>query len=494
MCSCQYLVLWRLDYLISRTFFAPVLRELSSSRPYPGTEAAKRKPVGSCFRGFLGVSGMALFWPPEPSGNQVKLNKHAGRGASGIPQKQTNVQMGRGAGSPPGAAFHAAGSLPLRYQHEPLQPLRAPKTDTEARWPSSTTSTRRTRASNEATLPALREVARQAKSPRSRPAPDQSSTRSEATRSPAHDVAKRRRAPALPQRPEQGQRKPRSFRCSAKKGCGSEALLPPCFSSTRSKAANSPAREATNESDSRCSKPTTAKRRRTGGPSQIKISPESPLSGQQGQFALAVLGFVHRTSTARQTPTAHLRTSRNCAMINPCTRNERTRSLRVANFDIASCKLRVHSSTRLALSCHGEFRLATRATRTAPKAALPHGRSKWGGSHREPTYIGPLHVQGSHKPSQMGRLPGSCLCMRARLPVKAACMQRKPRTRALAHRALAHLKTQTTTYPESPPRRAARAVVPVVWVSRAVHEPTQRGEEQRTNGGVAVWAVQTGSS
>ena len=164
--------------------------------------------MGSCFRGFLGVSGMALFWPPEPSGNQVKLNKHAGRGASGIPQKQTNVQMGRGAGSPPGAAFHAAGSLPLRYQHEPLQPLRAPKTDTEARWPSSTTSTRRTRASNEATLPALREVARQAKSPRSRPAPDQSSTRSEATRSPAHDAAKRRRAPALPQRPEQGQ--PRS--------------------------------------------------------------------------------------------------------------------------------------------------------------------------------------------------------------------------------------------------------------------------------------------
>ena len=68
------------------------------------------------------------------------------------------------------------------------------------------------------------------------------------------------------------------------------------------------------------------------------------------------------------------------------------------------------------------------------------------------------------------------------------------RTRALAHRALAHLKIQTTTHPESPPRRAARAVVPVVWVSCAVHEPTQRGEEHRTNGGVAVWAVQTGSS
>ena len=384
---------------------------------------------------------MALFWPPEPSGNQVKLNKHAGRGASGIPQKQTHVQMGRGAGSPPGAAFHAAGSLPLRYQHEPLQPLRAPKTDTEARWPSSTTSTRRTRASNEATLPALREVARQAKSPRSRPAPDQSSTRSEATRSPAHDVAKRRRAPALPQRPEQGQRKPRSFRCSAKKGCGSEALLPPCFSSTRSKAANSPAREATNESDSRCSKPTTAKRRRTGGPSQIKISPESPLSGQQGQFALAVLGFVHRTSTARQTPTAHLRTSRNRAMINPRTRNERTRSLRVANFE---CIRALDSRSRA---------MASSAWPLAQPEPHRRRRCRTGGQNgaariaSRPTSA-PCMCKGATSRAKWAVCPArACACARVCLSRRRACKE----NRALAHsRNKSTLKNTNNHIPREP--------------------------------------------
>ena len=102
-----------LDYLISRTFFAPVCM----SCPVPGlTPELRRRSANQWAPVFGGFSGF-LEWPyfghqnlPE---NQVKLNKHAGRGASGIPQKQTNVQMGRGAGSPPGAAFHAAGSLPL---------------------------------------------------------------------------------------------------------------------------------------------------------------------------------------------------------------------------------------------------------------------------------------------------------------------------------------------------------------------------------------------
>ena len=52
------------------------------------------------------------------------------------------------------------------------------------------------------------------------------------------------------------------------------------------------------------SMPTAAERRSLAAPTQsktIKISPESPLSGQQGQFALAVLGFVHRT----QGPDSH---------------------------------------------------------------------------------------------------------------------------------------------------------------------------------------------
>ena len=173
--------------------------------------------------------------------------------------------------------------------------------------------------------------------------------------------------------------------------------------------------------------------RRLHNQKPIKISPESPLSGQQGQFALAVLGFVNRNSTARQTPTAHLRTSRNRAM--------KTRAL--AMSALAHCELQTSSafehSTRALVPWRvppGHSRNQNRTEGGVAARAVKEGRLALRADlHR------PLACARNHKPSHMGRLPGSCLCMRARLPVKAACMQRKPRTRALAHSRIAHSRT-----------------------------------------------------
>ena len=229
--------------------------------------------------------------------------------------------------------------------------------------------------------------------------------------------------------------------------------------------------------------------RRPHNQKPIKISPESPLSGQQGQFALAVLGFVNRNSTARQTPTAHLRTSRNRAM--------KTRAL--AMSALAHCESQTSSA----------FKHSSRALvpwRVPPGHSRNQNRTE-GGVAARAVKMGRLASRADlHRPLARAREPQAepngpsarLVLVHARASACQGGVHAKKtahsRTRALAHRALAHLKIQTTTHPESPPRRAGRAVVPVVWVSRAVHEPTQRGEEHRTNGGVAVWAVQTGSS
>ena len=232
--------------------------------------------------------------------------------------------------------------------------------------------------------------------------------------------------------------------------------------------------------------------RRPHNQKPIKISPESPLSGQQGQFALAVLGFVHRTSTARQTPTAHLRTSRNCAMIKLCTSNERTRSLGVANFE---CIRALDSRSRA---------MASSAWPLAQPEPHRRRRCRTGGQSgaariaSRPTSAPCMYKAATSRATWAVCPARACACARVCLSRRRACKE----NRALAHsrtRAIkAHLKTQTTTYPESPPRRAARAVVPVVWVfscGARTHTTRQRAPHQRrrcrmggTNGQLAMRA------
>ena len=74
----------------------------------------------------------------------------------------------------------------------------------------------------------------------------------------------------------------------------------------------------------------------------------------------------------------------------------------------------------------------------------------------------------------------ACACARVCLSRRRACKE----NRALAHSRTRALKkrTQTTTCPESPPRRAARAVVPVPWVfscGARTHTTRRRAPHQR---------------